>query len=104
MLEWFPEALTSLFIFWLLISVCCDLNALNIIFTESAVTFKGHTGTAIIYPSPLVTGESLLFLGVNVRGQPNFFFGSYGCKFIGSKFGMILICNKQMLVYMFVGR
>lgn len=57
MLEWFSVALTSLYIFWLLITVCCDLNALNIIFTESAVTFTGQTGTAVnilIYPSPLI--------------------------------------------------
>lgn len=103
MLEWFPEALTSLFIFWLLISVCCDLNTLNIIFTESAVTFKGHTGTAIIYPSPLTTGESFLFLRGQWAAKLCLVLWDILSNFVGSKFGIILICNEQMLVYMFVG-
>lgn len=29
--------------------------------------------------------------------------GSLGRNFVGSKFRIILICNEQMLVYMFVG-
>lgn len=58
--------------------------------------FKDGNKSQIIYCG------IIFIVGVNVRGQPEFFW-SWGHDFVTSKFSINFISIKQMLVYAFVG-